>query len=71
MEFWSKLSTIHNLIWFLSLVEIALTGFIIVLLMSDFRQVYGQGINPISFYYTSGKVSQQNSINIDNDNSGL
>ena len=50
-EYWSALSTLHGLVRYAVFGEIILTCTIIVLLFIDYKQTYGNNLNPLNLNY--------------------
>ena len=50
-EYWAGLSTLHSLIKYVVFGEIALSATIIGLLFIDYKQTYGNNLNPLSLSY--------------------
>ena len=51
-EYWAGLSTLHSLIKYVVFGEIALSATIIGLLFIDYKQTYGNNLNPLSLSYS-------------------
>ena len=57
-EYWAGLSTLHSLIKFAVYGEALLTGIIIGLLFLDYKQTYGNNLNPLSLSYENKNSDQ-------------
>ena len=57
-EYWAGLSTLHSLIKFAVYGEALLTATIIGLLFLDYKQTYGNNLNPLSLSYENKNSDQ-------------
>ena len=57
-EYWAGLSTLHSLIKFAVYGEALLTAIIIGLLFLDYKQTYGNNLNPLSLSYENKNSDQ-------------
>ena len=57
-EYWAGLSTLHSIIKYAVYGEIALTVTIIVILFLDYKQTYGNNLNPLNLNYDNKKDEQ-------------
>ena len=57
-EYWKGLTTLHGLIRYAVYGEIILSGTIICLLFLDYKQTYGNNLNPLNLNYESKKDEQ-------------
>ena len=54
-DYWKGLSTLHSLIRYAVYGEIILSAIVIVLLFIDYKQTYGNNLNPLNLNYESKK----------------
>ena len=57
-EYWAGLSTLHSLIKYAVYGEALLTAIIIGLLFLDYKQTYGNNLNPLSLSYENKNSDQ-------------
>ena len=57
-EYWSGLSTLHSLIRYAVYGEIILSAVIVGLLFLDYKQTYGNNLNPLNLNYENKKDEQ-------------
>ena len=57
-EYWAGLLTLHSIIKYAVYGEIALTVAIIVILFLDYKQTYGNNLNPLSLSYENKSNEQ-------------
>ena len=57
-QYWAGLSTLHSIIKFIVFGEIALTAAIIGILFIDYKQTYGNNLNPLNLNYDN-KANEQ------------
>ena len=59
-EYWKGLTNLHGLIRYGVYGEILLSGAIICLLFLDYKQTYGNNLNPLNLNYESKKDEMMN-----------
>ena len=59
-EYWEGLSTLHFLIRYAVYGEIILSAIVIVLLFLDYKQTYGNNLNPLNLNYENKKDEMMN-----------
>ena len=57
-EYWQGLTTLHGLIRYAVYAEVILSGTIICLLFLDYKQTYGNNLNPLNLNYDNKKDEQ-------------
>lgn len=58
-EYWAGISGMHSFVWILVYIEILLTGGILGLLFIDYKNTYGNNLNPLSFNYKDDRSNEQ------------